>query len=80
MILLECRSTAAQEVRLPADGFSYERSAIESWLKGHDTSPRTNVKLAHKDLLPNRALGNLCLRYKTWREDRKKKKDTMIQF
>jgi len=26
---------------IAADGFTYEREAIELWLQGHDTSPRT---------------------------------------
>lgn len=39
-----------------ADGFSYERSAIESWLRTHDTSPKTNATLAHKNLIPNLTL------------------------
>ena len=36
-----------------ADGFTYEREAIELWLKGHDTSPRTGQPLESKMLMPN---------------------------
>jgi hypothetical protein len=36
-----------------ADGFTYERAAIENWLKTNDHSPMTNEKLAHKNLNPN---------------------------
>ncbi len=36
-----------------ADGFTYERSAIENWLKTNDCSPSTNEKLAHKNVSPN---------------------------
>ncbi|CAF5222228.1 unnamed protein product, partial [Rotaria magnacalcarata] len=36
-----------------ADGFTYERTAIENWLKANDCSPMTNEKLAHKDLTSN---------------------------
>ena len=39
-----------------ADGFSYERSAIENWLRGHDTSPKTNLQLAHTNVTPNNTL------------------------
>lgn len=39
-----------------ADGHSYEREAIEEWLKKHDTSPVTNLKLRNKTLIPNHAL------------------------
>ena len=35
------------------DGFTYERTAIEHWLKDHDTSPKTGKKLKHKNLIPN---------------------------
>lgn len=36
-----------------ADGHTYECEAIEEWLKTHDTSPRTNLKLRHKELVEN---------------------------
>ena len=39
-----------------ADGMTYERAYIESWLVAHDTSPLTNQPLAHKLLVPNIAL------------------------
>lgn len=35
------------------DGITYERAAIESWFKNHDTSPLTNLKLNSKHLIPN---------------------------
>ena len=41
---------------LAADGFSYERSAIEAWLRSHNTSPKTNEPLVHKNLIPNLTL------------------------
>ncbi|XP_061364478.1 U-box domain-containing protein 32 [Gastrolobium bilobum] len=44
---------------IAADGFTYEAEAIRGWLKsGHDTSPMTNLKLEHTDLMPNYALHN----------------------
>ncbi|CAF3674323.1 unnamed protein product [Rotaria sp. Silwood1] len=36
-----------------ADGFTYERSAITTWLKNNDRSPMTNQKLPNKDLSSN---------------------------
>ncbi|CAH8385560.1 unnamed protein product [Eruca vesicaria subsp. sativa] len=40
-----------------ADGFTYEAEAIKKWFStGHDTSPMTNLKLSHRNLVPNRAL------------------------
>ncbi|KAJ0753187.1 putative protein kinase RLK-Pelle-RLCK-IXb family [Helianthus annuus] len=42
---------------IAADGFTYEADAIKGWLNsGHKTSPMTNLKLDHCDLLPNHAL------------------------
>ena len=31
-----------------ADGTTYERKAIQAWLKNHDTSPLTNERLKHR--------------------------------
>jgi len=42
-----------------ADGFTYERSAIEQWLKTHDISPATGVGLESKQLIPCHALRSL---------------------
>jgi hypothetical protein len=41
-----------------ADGHSYEHHAISAWLERHDTSPQTNLPLAHKHLVPNITLRN----------------------
>ncbi|XP_071710411.1 U-box domain-containing protein 33-like isoform X2 [Rutidosis leptorrhynchoides] len=42
---------------IAADGFTYEEDAIKGWLNsGHKTSPMTNLKLDHCDLIPNHAL------------------------
>ncbi len=57
---LLCSSTqkALREPVVAADGFSYERSALEAWLAGRGTSPLTGLPLAGPDaaLLPNHAL------------------------
>ncbi|KAK1558474.1 hypothetical protein Q3G72_019270 [Acer saccharum] len=46
-----------QDPHVAADGFTYEREALRGWLdSGHDTSPMTNLALAHKNLVPNLAL------------------------
>lgn len=45
-----------QDPVLAADGYSYERLAIEQWLMNHDTSPMTNARLPNKNLIPNHAL------------------------
>jgi hypothetical protein len=41
------------EPYMTCDGHSYERKAIEEWLKNSDISPATNLKLQSKDLIPN---------------------------
>ncbi|XP_072020781.1 WD repeat, SAM and U-box domain-containing protein 1-like [Amphiura filiformis] len=42
---------------IAADGYSYERSSIESWLRGGtNTSPMTNAPLTSNHLTPNRSL------------------------
>ena len=52
------------------DGHTYERTGIERWLKDHDTSPLTGVKLPSKLLLPNHSLRNAIEEY---RSNRRKK-------
>ncbi len=49
-----------------ADGFSYERHAIEQHFRLSDKSPLTNVPLAQKIVIPNRALKNII---ETWRKE-----------
>lgn len=39
-----------------ADGYTYERSAIELWLGKRRTSPLTNLPLPSGSLTPNHAL------------------------
>ncbi|KAF2282599.1 hypothetical protein GH714_043228 [Hevea brasiliensis] len=46
-----------QDPHIAADGYTYEAEAIRGWLdSGHDTSPMTHHKLAHYNLVPNKAL------------------------
>ncbi|KAL2461552.1 U-box domain-containing protein 33 [Abeliophyllum distichum] len=46
-----------QDPVVAADGFTYEAEALKGWLEsGHDTSPMTNLKLTHCNLVPNHAL------------------------
>uniref|UniRef100_A0A0D9XT58 RING-type E3 ubiquitin transferase n=1 Tax=Leersia perrieri TaxID=77586 RepID=A0A0D9XT58_9ORYZ len=53
---------------MAADGFTYEAEAIRGWLdSGHDTSPMTNLKLQHRELIPNRALRSAILE---WQQQR----------
>lgn len=43
---------------IAADGFTYERSAIEDWLSRKGTSPMTNQPLVHCFLTPNLTVRN----------------------
>ena len=43
---------------IAADGHSYERSALEEWLQGHDTSPVTGQPLPHCRIVPNVLIRN----------------------
>ncbi|XP_021906291.1 U-box domain-containing protein 33-like [Carica papaya] len=55
-----------QDPHVTADGFTYEASALMEWFEnGHDTSPMTNLRLIHRDLVPNRALRSAI---QEWRE------------
>ncbi|CAF2924759.1 unnamed protein product [Rotaria sp. Silwood2] len=47
------------------DGNSYERSAIEDWLRQHSTSPITRTTLHLNDLRPNRALRESIEEYRS---------------
>jgi len=46
------------------DGFTYERSAIEEWLKANNTSPMTNEVLESKRVRPNHALRSAVDEYR----------------
>ncbi len=46
-----------------ADGYSYERGAIEEWLAGHATSPVTNEPLPHKLVISNHGLRDVVREY-----------------
>ncbi|XP_075667945.1 U-box domain-containing protein 33-like isoform X2 [Castanea sativa] len=46
-----------EDPHVAADGFTYEEKELREWFDGgHDTSPMTNLKLEHCNLVPNFAL------------------------
>ncbi len=49
---------------IAADGYSYERSAIETWLRTRSTSPMSNAVLPHKNLIPNHQLRSTIMEWK----------------
>ena len=55
-----------KEPVLLSDGFTYEKSAIENWLKGHNKSPMTNGVLESTVLTPNRQLKKLIDDFKAF--------------
>ena len=61
-----------KEPTIAADGFSYERKAIEKWLNKSTLSPMTGAHLANLNLIPNHALRNTIQDYLA---NEKKKKD-----
>jgi hypothetical protein len=41
---------------IAADGHTYEREEIEKWFQSHNTSPKENTPVMHKNLSPNKTL------------------------
>ena len=50
-------------VLLGNTGHTYERVAIESWLRNNNTDPLTNQSLNSSELIPNKALGRAIKRH-----------------
>ncbi|KAH6820863.1 U-box domain-containing protein kinase family protein [Perilla frutescens var. hirtella] len=48
-----------------ADGYTYDRKAIEAWLHEKDTSPITELPLPHRYLIPNYALLSAIMEWKS---------------
>ncbi|KAK6920117.1 U-box domain [Dillenia turbinata] len=56
-----------QDPQVAADGFTYEGEAIRGWLDGgHETSPMTNLKLSHFNLVPNHVLRSAIQEWLQW--------------
>lgn len=54
---LVCVQDIMRDPHIAADGFTYEAEALREWVqRGNNTSPMTNVRLAHNNLIPNFAL------------------------
>lgn len=48
-----------------ADGYTYDRKAIEIWLEENENSPMTNLPLPNKILIPNYTLLSAILGWKS---------------
>jgi hypothetical protein len=57
-----------------SDGFTYERTAIEIWLRSNNTSPMTGLVLENKNLIPNIIVKNLLS------EIKEKEKEKYINY
>ncbi|PON51051.1 Mitogen-activated protein kinase kinase kinase [Parasponia andersonii] len=52
-----------------ADGYTYDRKAIETWLESKGTSPMTNLPLSNKNLIPNYTLLSAIMEWKSHNHD-----------
>ena len=48
-----------QDPVIAADGYTYEQSAAQHWLKHYKASPLTGAQLSHHRLVPNLAIRDL---------------------
>lgn len=48
-----------------ADGYTYDRRAIEKWVEENHSSPMTNLPLPNKNLLPNYTLLSAIMEWKS---------------
>ena len=46
---------------IAADGHTYERTAIQAWLKQHSISPVTGLPLLHTHVFSNHIIRNLMM-------------------
>jgi len=63
--------TIMEDPVICSDGHTYERKAIEKWLRTNNKSPNTNDVLPNKVLIPNIALRQAIERYKVLFEAKK---------
>lgn len=60
-----------QDPVVVADGYTYERTCIETWMTHHDESPKTSQPLAKDILIPNMQIQNLA---RAWRREQDAKR------
>ncbi|XP_074284172.1 U-box domain-containing protein 35-like [Silene latifolia] len=63
-----------------SDGYTYDRKAIELWIKDNDTSPTTNFPLANKHLIPNNSLLYAIMEWKSERKLQTRKHGSDSRF
>jgi hypothetical protein len=57
-----------EDPHIAADGFTYEREFISTWLQDHDNSPMTNLRLPNKTLVPNHSLRSAISEWRSQQE------------
>lgn len=53
-----------EDPHVAADGYTYDRKAIETWFEKNDKSPMTNLPLLNKSLIPNYTLLSAIMEWK----------------
>ena len=60
-------SACVQEIMtqpvIAADGHTYEKIALQEWLRHHQTSPKTGLELSHTRLVPNVLIRRVLARH-----------------
>ncbi|CAL9008439.1 unnamed protein product [Prunus brigantina] len=54
-----------QEPCVAADGYTYDRKSIETWIQENEKSPMTNLPLPNKNLIPNYTLLSAIMEWKS---------------
>eukprot|EP00262_Sarcandra_glabra_P014275 TRINITY_DN413_c0_g1_i1.p1 TRINITY_DN413_c0_g1~~TRINITY_DN413_c0_g1_i1.p1 ORF type:complete len:830 (-),score=143.23 TRINITY_DN413_c0_g1_i1:275-2764(-) len=62
-----------------ADGYSYERRAIEIWLSMNDKSPMTNLPFPNKNLIPNYTLLSAIMEWKSRKQGHSHHRPFIVQ-
>ena len=65
---------------MAADGYTYEKVAIEKWLEKEKKSPKTNMPIDANDLRPNHAIKSMIDLFKTEERQLKNLKETERKF
>jgi len=63
-----------------ADGHTYEETEIARWLESHDTSPKTNLPLANKTLIPNHLAREYCRQWPAKLEELRSAKELIADM
>ncbi|KAI8006525.1 U-box domain-containing protein 35 [Camellia lanceoleosa] len=57
-----------EEPCVAADGYTYDRKAIQTWLEENDKSPMTNLPLPTRNLIPNYTLLSAIIEWKSGKQ------------